>query len=74
MENLIKFSFVNKGVSGGISGVCDGAKDQVTFIQPGDELTLNEIKTKKPRRINLNKAIIAAIQPLSKHIQDNGQS
>ncbi|WP_300464235.1 tyrosine-type recombinase/integrase [Desulfobacula sp.] len=45
---------------------------QVHGAKPGDELTLNEIKTKKPRRINLNKAVIDAIQPLLKHMRDNG--
>jgi integrase len=45
---------------------------QVLEAQAGDELTLNEIKTKKPRRINLNKVVIAAIRPLLKQMRDNG--
>ncbi|WP_300463820.1 tyrosine-type recombinase/integrase [Desulfobacula sp.] len=45
---------------------------QVHGAKPGDELTLNEIKTKKPRRITLNRATIAAIQPLLKQMQANG--
>ena len=37
---------------------------QVKGIKPNDEIVLNEKKTKKERRINLNKACIEAIQRL----------
>ncbi len=37
---------------------------QVKDLTPGDEIALNEKKTKKPRRITLNKACISAIQGL----------
>ena len=39
---------------------------QVKYLNPNDELVLNEKKTKKERRINLNKASIKAIQRLLK--------
>jgi integrase len=35
---------------------------QVSGLKPGDEIELKEKKTKKPRRITLNKAVIKAIQ------------
>jgi integrase len=37
---------------------------QVKDLNPNDEIVLNEKKTKKERRINLNKACITAIQQL----------
>jgi site-specific recombinase XerD len=37
---------------------------QVKDLEPNDEIVLNEKKTKKERRINLNKACISAIQQL----------
>jgi integrase len=37
---------------------------QVKDLKPGDELTLNETKTGKHRRITLNKAVVASIQGL----------
>ena len=37
---------------------------QVKDLKPNDEIVLNEKKTKKERRINLNKACIVAIQRL----------
>ena len=37
---------------------------QVKDLNPNDEIVLNEKKTKKPRRITLNKACISAIQGL----------
>jgi len=37
---------------------------QVKDLKAGDELTLNETKTGKPRRITLNKAVVASIQAL----------
>ena len=37
---------------------------QVRHCKPGDEITLKEKKTGKPRRINLNKSSIAAIKEL----------
>ena len=37
---------------------------QVKDLKPNDEIVLNEKKTKKERRINLNKACIEAIQGL----------
>ena len=37
---------------------------QVKDLNPNDEIVLNEKKTKKERRINLNKACIEAIQAL----------
>jgi integrase len=37
---------------------------QVRHLQPHDEIVINEKKTKKERRINLNKACIEAIQRL----------
>ena len=39
---------------------------QVKDLAPGDEIVLNEKKTKKPRRITLNKACISAIEGLLK--------
>ena len=36
----------------------------VKDLKPGDELTLNETKTGKPRRITLNKAVTSSIQAL----------
>ena len=38
--------------------------NQVKDLNPNDEIVLNEKKTKKPRRITLNKACISAIQGL----------
>ena len=38
--------------------------NQVSHLKPEDELTLNETKTGKPRRITLNKAVIGSIQAL----------
>ena len=38
--------------------------NQVKDLNPNDEIVLNEKKTKKPRRINLNRACITAIQGL----------
>ena len=45
---------------------------QVKDLKPNDEIAINEKKTKKPRRITLNKACISAIQGLlaSKEYQD----
>ena len=45
---------------------------QVRDLKPNDEIVLNEKKTKKPRRITLNKACIQAIQQLlaSKQFKD----
>ena len=37
---------------------------QVRHLQPGEEITLKEKKTHKPRRINLNGVCIEAIQNL----------
>ena len=37
---------------------------QVKDLKPNDEIAINEKKTKKPRRITLNKACISAIQGL----------
>ncbi|NDY73038.1 integrase [Desulfobacter hydrogenophilus] len=37
---------------------------QVRHLQPGEEITLKEKKTHKPRRINLNRVCIEAIQNL----------
>lgn len=37
---------------------------QVRDLKPGDELTLNEKKTGKPRRITLNKTVVEGIQGL----------
>ena len=37
---------------------------QVKDLKPGDELTLNETKTGKHRRITLNKAVVSSIQGL----------
>ena len=37
---------------------------QVRDLKPGDEITLKEKKTGKPRRITLNKACVQAIQRL----------
>jgi integrase len=37
---------------------------QVKDLKPNDEIAINEKKTKKPRRITLNKAAISAIQGL----------
>lgn len=45
---------------------------QVIEAKEGDEITLKEKKTGKHRRITLNKACIAAIQPLIRQMQDNG--
>jgi integrase len=39
---------------------------QVNDLNPNDEIVLNEKKTKKGRRLNLNKACISAIQRLLK--------
>ena len=38
--------------------------NQVSHLKPEDELTLNETKTGKPRRITLNKAVVDSIQAL----------
>jgi len=38
--------------------------NQVKDLKPNDEIAINEKKTKKPRRITLNKACISAIQGL----------
>ncbi|WP_289021947.1 tyrosine-type recombinase/integrase [Desulfobacter postgatei] len=43
--------------------------EQVRHIQPGEEISLKEKKTKKQRRINLNRACIEAIQNLLKSIK-----
>ena len=45
---------------------------QVKDLKPNDEISINEKKTKKPRRITLNKACISAIQQLlaSKQFKD----
>ena len=45
---------------------------QVRDLQPGDEIAINETKTKKPRRITLNKPVVASIQGLlaSRDYQD----
>ncbi|WP_320042846.1 tyrosine-type recombinase/integrase [uncultured Desulfobacter sp.] len=43
--------------------------EQVRHLQPGEEITLKEKKTKKQRRINLNRACIEAIQNLLKSIK-----
>ena len=42
-------------------------------MKPNDEIAINEKKTKKPRRITLNKACISAIQGLlsSREYQDD---
>ena len=40
--------------------------EQVRHLQPGEEISLKEKKTQKPRRINLNRACIEAIQNLLK--------
>ena len=47
--------------------------DQVKDLKPNDEIAINEKKTKKPRRITLNKACISAIQGLlaSKEYSDD---
>jgi integrase len=47
---------------------------QVKDLKPNDEIAINEKKTKKPRRITLNKACILAIQGLlaSKEYSDKG--
>ena len=37
---------------------------QIKDLKPNDEIAINEKKTKKPRRITLNKACISAIQGL----------
>nr|WP_321397037.1 tyrosine-type recombinase/integrase [uncultured Desulfobacter sp.] len=39
---------------------------QVQYLRPGEEISLKEKKTQKPRRINLNRACIEAIQNLLK--------
>ena len=46
---------------------------QVKDLKPNDEIVLNEQKTRKERRINLNKACISAIQRLlaSRSYRDN---
>ena len=46
--------------------------DQVKDLKPNDEIAINEKKTKKARRITLNKACISAIQGLlaSKEYRD----
>jgi integrase len=45
---------------------------QVRDLKPNDEIAINEKKTKKPRRITLNRACISAIQGLlaSREYQD----
>lgn len=43
--------------------------EQVRHLQPGEEISLKEKKTKKQRRINLNRACIEAIQNLLKSIK-----
>lgn len=43
--------------------------EQVRHLQPGEEISLKEKKTQKPRRINLNRACIEAIQNLVKSIE-----
>lgn len=43
--------------------------EQVRHLQPGEEITLKEKKTQKPRRINLNRACIDAIQNLLQSIK-----
>nr|WP_320192739.1 tyrosine-type recombinase/integrase [uncultured Desulfobacter sp.] len=43
--------------------------EQVRHLQPGEEITLKEKKTKKQRRINLNRVCIEAIQNLLKSIK-----
>ena len=35
---------------------------QVRHLKPGDDLAIKETKTKKPRRMTLNKAVIKAVQ------------
>ena len=37
---------------------------QVRDLQPGHEIEINETKTKKPRRITLNKSVVTAINAL----------
>ena len=37
---------------------------QIKDLKPNDEIAINEKKTKKPRRINLNKSCLTAIQEL----------
>ena len=46
---------------------------QVKDLKPNDEIAINEKKTKKPRRITLNKVAISAVQGLltSKDYQDD---
>ncbi len=44
---------------------------QVYDLKSGDELTLNEKKTGKNRRITLNKTVINAIQSLIQNLKDN---
>ena len=46
--------------------------DQVKDLKPNDEIVLNEQKTRKERRINLNKACVEAVQRIleSKEYQD----
>jgi len=44
---------------------------QVSELNPGDKLTLNEKKTGKPRRITLNKTVIDAIQSLLQDLKDD---
>ena len=43
--------------------------EQVRHLQPGEEISLKEKKTQKPRRINLNRACIEAIQSLLNSIK-----
>lgn len=46
---------------------------QVRDLNPGDEIEINETKTKKPRRITLNKSVIRSIEGLlSSHEYDDG--
>jgi len=44
---------------------------QVYELKANDDLTLNEKKTGKPRRITLNKAVITALQSLLQDLKDN---
>ena len=47
--------------------------NQVSHLQPEDELTLKETKTGKPRRINLNKTVVGSIQALLKDTEYSDQ-
>ena len=47
--------------------------NQVSHLQPEDELTLKETKTGKPRRINLNKTVVGSIQALLKTTEYSDQ-